>query len=412
MASLIDSKFHIGNHVWYVDGNVVSCGTIKKTIYNYKSKQVYYRLTTEEGVDSTGEVCEKYVFATESEAMEYANFQETAKVEKESTFYGLINDYIKLGNLVKRPLIVQFVEGFGRMETMGYLTEKYNSNEPGCYLKVLKVDGHPFKRGHRHFINEEGKTELIDKHPELTQNFFAPSGYNPSEPPVVMVSEFLEDYQYAFECVDKLKVPFIIMVPAGYTWIGEDAPAFASECKSILYTLSLNGWIEDMLAENNNYPQDKMINTLCYPANIFIYLHGVEDFEKEYIRLFPHVAERRMQLFMEYVVSLSNMESLDDLAEPNLLGGGIMHEVNLISLPYRIKYLFHLYCTLYLIRLLHSDCIDHFFEKRIKVEVQHYSNLTKSFIEYLKDTEDKWVFNFSEPVSQEALDRLKEIDND
>lgn len=408
MSSLIDSKFHIGNQVWYVDGNVISSGTVIRTTYNYNSKQVYYRLSTEGEVDSSGEVCEKYVFATESEAIKYVDLQAPIKLEKKSTFYIHLDDYIKLGDLVKRPLIVQFIEGYGRFETKEYLNDKYDNNG----RRVLNVEGHPFKRGHRHFINEDGKTELISDHPELTQNFLPPSGYNASKPPVVLVSNKLEDYNYAFECVEKLKVPFIIMVPPGHTWVGEDAPEFATQCKSILYTLSLNGWIEDMLDEGHNYPQDEIIKTLSHPSRIIIHLDGADDFNQEYSRIFPLVAERRSQLFMEYVVDLSNRKSLDDLSEPDIFFGGLMREVNLISLPYRIESLFPLYCTLYLIRLLHSDCIDDYFEKTIKLEVQHYRNLAKSFVDYLKGTEDKWVFDFSEPVPQEALDILKDIDND
>ena len=149
MSSLIDSKFHRGNQVWYFDGNVISSGTVTKTIYNYNSKQVYYRLTTEGDMDSSGEVCEKYVFATESEAVKYVDLQETVKIEKKSTFYIHLDDYIKQGDLVKRPFRAVH-RGYGRFETKDYLKEKYDTNGQ----RVLNMEGHPFKRGHRHFINE------------------------------------------------------------------------------------------------------------------------------------------------------------------------------------------------------------------------------------------------------------------
>lgn len=416
-CGLIDSKFSVTDKVWYINGSAITAGVIRKVLYNYNDRCVYYCLTVDGKDFVHEEVREDRVFASEKEAKDYLSSNQVLKIERESEYIHALNAYIKLGSLVKKPMMVQLLEGFGRWDTYEYLDEKYGN-------QLLKVDGHPFKRGHQHFINENGDTCIISEHPELTENFFPPVRYSESNPPSVMVSTGMEDYEYCLECVEKLKIPFIFMIPSDKKWVGGDyaqkegfyidGPEKISEFEVVLYTQTVQGWLEDMNAEGKNYPQERLLESIYNPCPIYIYLdsNAIRGFADEYRRIMPYFLERRVEIFMQYVECLKDMESYDELAECSLFTQEKLCDSAFVSIPYRLNKCLPLYCTLYAIRLLYSEVIDDHFKKDVQIEVQAYRNLFAHFLKYLQNTEDYWVFDFSIPVPNEACEVLSGIEND
>lgn len=128
---------------------------------------------------------------------------------------GIIDQYIDRGSEVTQPLVVIFDdEDFDRYELENWLR--------GHKAKGLGVDGHPYKRGHRHFINENGDTELIANHPELTSKFYPPVNFSDDVKFLWSAGtfDFAFKVPYYTECVRELKLPFVYLAPI--TWFGGD----------------------------------------------------------------------------------------------------------------------------------------------------------------------------------------------
>ena len=137
-------------------------------------------------------------------------------IKDQETLKGIIDQYLVKGSDVAQPMVIIFDEDDSdRHELTNWLR-----NHEG---KGLGVDGHPFKRGHRHFINENSETELIANHPELTSKFFPPVGFD--EDVSFLWSggatfDHAYNVPYYVECVNELKIPFVYLAPI--KWQGED----------------------------------------------------------------------------------------------------------------------------------------------------------------------------------------------
>ena len=136
-------------------------------------------------------------------------------INDQETLKGIIDQYLNNGCDVAQPMVIIFDEDDSdRHELTDWLR-----NHEG---KGLGVDGHPFKRGHRHFINENGETELIANHPELTSKFYPPAGYSDEVKYLWSAGTYDHAFKvpYYAECVRELKVPFVYLAPI--QWFGGD----------------------------------------------------------------------------------------------------------------------------------------------------------------------------------------------
>ena len=84
MESLIDSKFHIGEEIWYVNGSTVTKGIVATVLYNYNTEQVNYMLRKNESAKNKGKVSEDRVFDSKEAAEAFLLSQPIRKVERES----------------------------------------------------------------------------------------------------------------------------------------------------------------------------------------------------------------------------------------------------------------------------------------------------------------------------------------
>ncbi len=418
MADFFDSRFNIGDEIWYVNGNAITFGIIAAVTKNMKTKQVRYMLRKNDSEKYNGYVAEDRVYESMESAKAFIATRSIKRIESESELLSEIERYVDLGENVKTPLCIKLCDGWGRFEIQEFLEKKYNT---------LRVDGHPFKRGHKHFVNEKGEVELISNHPELTAVFFPPSGYDPSEPPSLFIRSFQTDNlcnpAYYLECVQNLKIPFVYLAPKAW-WNSDDdsyqkdVPQIVSDFETILYAPTVKGWLKDMWDEESGLPnQIRMIDSTEDKRVLFVFWDNLEgDCKKRWetyeklsdasIKIRPLFIEQRVKFILEYADSIKNLDSYDDLAEINFFTFA-KSEFAFASIPYLFERLTSFYYNIYIGRALCPDIIIS--DKELYLERQHFNNLCDSFAKYLQNTEDNWVFDFSKSVPETVLRKVQEV---
>ncbi len=417
MADLFDSKFNVGDEIWYVNGNAITRGIIASVTYNYETKQVRYMLSKNDSERYNGYVSEDRVFESIESAKASIASHSIRRIERESVLLSEIEKYIDLGGNARTPLCIKLCDGWGRFEVQEHLEKKYNT---------LRVDGHPF-RGHKHFVNEKGEIELISNHPELTSNFYPPSGYDPSEPPSFLLRSLQSDElcnpAYYLECVQKLKIPFVYLAPKAW-WNRDDdsyhmdVPPIATDFETILYAPTVEGWLKDMWDEKSDLPnQIRMIDSTEDKRVLHVFWENLEDDRKKrwetYEKLSdaskktrPLFLEQRVKFILEYADSIKNLDSYDDLAEINFFTFA-KSEFAFASIPYLFEGLTSFYYNMFIGRALCPDI--KISDDDLYLERQHFNNLCDSFAKYLQKTEDHWVFDFSKPVPETVLRKVQEV---
>lgn len=416
----MDSKFNIGDEIWYVNGNAITHGIVATVIQNMKTKQVSYKLRKKDSERYNGDVAEDRVFESIESAKASIAHRSIRRIERESELLSEIEKYVNLGENVKTPLFIKLCDGWGRFEIQEYLQKKYNT---------LGVNGHPFKRGHKHFVNEKGEIELISNHPELTSDFYPPSGYDPSEPPSFFIRSLQADDlcnpAYYLECVQNLKIPFVYLAPKAW-WNSEDnsyqmdSPQVISDFETILYAPTVKGWLKDMWDKESGLPnQIRMIDSTEDERVLSVFWTELRDnltkrwetYEKlsdASKKIRPLFLEQRVKFILEYADSIKNLDSYDDLSEINSFTGA-KSEFAFASIPYLFEGLTSFYYNMFIGRALcpdikiSNDDIDLFLVR------QHFNNLCDSFAKYLQNTEEHWVFDFSKPVPETVLKKVQDV---
>lgn len=118
----------------------------------------------------------------------------------ESQLLTCFRQYVEKGRDVKTPLLVRF-NSLTESKLIFYSLLKTDG--------VLGIDGHPFKRGHRH-ATINGKVILISDHPELTEQYYPPINYDVEKTRFCVADIKSEDIlSYCIEVVSLSKVPVI-----------------------------------------------------------------------------------------------------------------------------------------------------------------------------------------------------------
>lgn len=330
------------------------------------------------------------------------------KIERESELLSAIDSYVNLGENVKTPLYIKFCDGWGKHEVDQYLREKYKH--------ILHVDGHPFKRGHEHFMNENGEMELIANHPELTANFLPPVGYDESEPPLFFVcypvmGDYVFNPDYCLECVRKLNRPLVYFAPhvwsnhVGGNSFHTNAPEVVADFETIMYTPTIDGWLKDMRDEKSDFPNRKrVIDSARYTFGMVMARPMLERSKKKKIhddseKLRPHFLDQRIARFLDYADSIKELESYDNLTDVNPFNG---KKDCKYAIPYLFEKLMQLYYSAFMARVLHPDM-------EFEPMWSGIYSLYNSFVGYLAKTEDNWVLDFSKPVPESVLKKVQDV---
>ncbi|MBO7588726.1 MAG: hypothetical protein J6T18_04800 [Bacteroidaceae bacterium] len=335
------------------------------------------------------------------------------KIERESELVAAIESYVDLGDNAKKPLMIKLTEGWGRREIVDYLKDKYKKD-------VLLVRGHPFK-GHIRFVNEKGETELISNHPELTTNFYAPTGYKSNNKPLFLMANKEFDYSfnpdYYEECVQQLSIPFVYFAPNNWfdfdnNMEAKEVPEILNEYESLLYSPTVKGWLEDMCVVRANLPNQirliEKVNT--YLGYSILRERGI-DLSVVESRIRANYLEQRIKNLLGFAESIKGLDSFDELCDLNMLDSGWSDSENhSAEVTYLLEKLLSSYYSLFTIRLLVPDYKPNDYDvKCIEVEKQFINNLSTSFAKYLENTDDNWVFDFSRPVPDNVLKELKDV---